>query len=343
MATLAFFLLIGALLLFLASTRQWALWLRGAVWGGGLLLLVVAWLLLGSTERDPELATALGDLASKWNRPGDSMLLRMLDSNGATVARFILSLFDIFLFFAFLVGVIALVAFRPGEELEKAIRPVMTGMIGAIFGGVFALAIVGTGFGQKEEKQAYAGPASGQTVHTADTLLLNGDLLKLRGIQAPMPGQVCRLGTRVQDCSAESERALRRMLDGAYLMCALEQPRDAADPTRQDRIATCTAVRRGGDEFNVARRLVEDGYAVGVNGSYAAETAAASASARGLSAWCTVRPDAWARLTAAQKTAFKEKGTYTRDMPMVGVCAPPSNAGAKARPRPPTPVVAAPQ
>jgi endonuclease YncB( thermonuclease family) len=344
MAMLAFILLISALALFIVSTRQWAIWMRGAVWAGGLLLLVVAWLLLGSSERDPELATALGDLVAKWNRPGESMLLRMLDSNGATVSRMILSLFDIFLVFAVLVGVLALIAFRPGEELEKAIRPVMTGMIGAILGGVFALAIVGTGFGtREEERQAYAGPASLETAHSGEMLLLNGDLLRLRGIDAPEPGQICRLGARVQDCSEESQRALRRILDGAYIMCALERQNAANDSARRERIATCTAVKAGGEEFNVARRMVEEGYAVGVGGAFASEAAEATARARGLSAWCAVRPDAWAQMTQAKKNAFRDKGEYAPGTPMMGTCTPP-RAQPKQRPKGAgtTPVVRAP-
>lgn len=342
MASLAFFLLIGALLMFMVSTRQWALWMRGGVWAGGLLLLVVAWLLLGSSERDPELATALADLAAKWNRPGESMLLRMLDSNGATVSRMILSLFDIFLFFAVVVAVLALVAFRPGEEMEKAIRPIMIGSIGAILGGLFALAMVGTGFGQREERQAYAGAAALDTVHTAEQLLLNGDLLRLRGIDAPEPGQVCRLGARVQDCSEEAKRALRRLIEGAYIMCALERPRDGRDPDRLERVATCNAVRPGGDEFNIARRMVEEGYALGVDGAYAAEGAEATARARGLAAWCTVRPTAWAKFTQAQKNAFRDRGAYPAGTPVAGTCGPPPRVGVPKRPQGNTPVVNAP-
>lgn len=345
MATLAFILLISALLMFIASTRQWALWLRGTVWAGGLLLIIVAWLLLGSSERDPELATALGDLAAKWNRPGESMLLRMLESNGATVSRMILSLFDIFIFLAVLVGIIALVAFRPGEELEKAIRPVMNGMIGAILGGVFALALVGTGFGTGKERQAYAGPAALDTVHTAELLMLNGDLLRLRGIDAPEPGQICRLGARVMDCSEEATRALRRIIDGAYVMCALDRQNEpaTATATRRERVATCNAVKNGGEEFNIARRLVEEGYAVGVGGAYVAEGAEATARARGLSAWCAVRPDAWAQMSAAKKAAFKDRGEYAPGTPMMGTCAPPRPTGQKKKGgQGTTPVVRAP-
>ena len=42
MSVIAFLLLIVALLLFLLSTRQWSLVIRGAVWGVGLLALIIA-------------------------------------------------------------------------------------------------------------------------------------------------------------------------------------------------------------------------------------------------------------------------------------------------------------
>lgn len=318
MATLAFLLLIAALILFLASTRQWALWIRGSVWAAGVALLVFASLLLGGAARDPELGTALGDFFAKLTHPGDSMLVRMLESNGATVARIVLSLFDIFLFFAAIVSVIALIAFRPGETLEMAIRPVMIGIIGAIVGGLVALAIVGTGFGTREaERRAYAGPVLLETIHSGDTLLLNGDLVRLRGIDAPEEGQTCRLAARVQDCGAESQRALRRILEGAYVICAV----DAQVPG--GRTVTCTAVKGGGEEFSIAKRMVEEGYAIGLQGSFAAEAADATARARGLTTWCSVDPSAWARFTPAQRDAFRDRGVTpnaTTPTPMIWTC-----------------------
>lgn len=328
MATLAFLLLIAALILFIVSTRQWALWLRGAVWGGGMLLLVVAWLLLGNTARDPELATAFGDFIAHIGNPGGSLIARMLDSNGAAVARIVLSLFDIFLFFGVLVAVLALVAFRPGEGMERAIRPIMAGMIGAIVGGLVALAIVGTGFGQREERRAYAGPVSAETVYSGDTLLLNGDLIRLRAIDAPEAGQICRLNNRTQDCGEEATRALRRILDGAYVMCALEGEADPRPAGASDRIVTCTAIRNGREEFSVARRMVEEGYAVAQGDLYQREAEEAAARARGLTTWCTLRPDAWARLTTAQKNAFRDRGVYPANAATFGTCPPPT------RPRP---------
>jgi endonuclease YncB( thermonuclease family) len=334
-STLAFLLLIAALLLFFFSTRQWRIALRAAVWAGGVLLLVVAFLALGDQQRDPELGVAIADFLAKIGNPGDSLLMRMLDSNGATVTRIILSLFDIFLVLAVIVSILALVAFRPGEEMERIIRPVMIGFIGAILGGLFALTIVGTGFGTRDKRQAYAGPAVSETVFNAETLLLNGDLLRLRGIDSYEVGQPCRLGARVEDCGAESTRALRRIVEGAFLMCALDAQND---PTA--RVATCTAVRPGGEEFNVARRLVEEGYALSVGGLYQSASDDARARGRGLSAWCSVQPDAWARLTPVQKAAFRDKGAYPPGTPISGVCPPPpkdaGKSGKKPKPRPST-------
>lgn len=336
MSTLAFFLLIAALVMFFFSTRQWRIALRGAVWAGGIILLVLASLTLGDQQRDPELGVAVGDFFANLGNPGESLLVRMWDSNGATVTRIILSLFDIFLILAALVSVLALIAFRPGEQMERVIRPIMIGFIGAILGGIFALIIVGTGFGTREKRQAYAGPAVSETVFNAETLLLNGDLLRLQGIDAFEDGQPCRLGARVEDCGSEAKRALRRILEGAFLMCALDAQNDP-----NARVATCTAVRPGGEEFNVARRLVEEGYAQSVDGLYKAAADEARTRARGLTAWCSIKPDAWGKLTDLQKAAFRDKGAYPAGTQTVGICPPPpadprSRAKKPAPPRPQT-------
>lgn len=323
MATLAFLVLIAALILFIVSTRQWPIVMRGGIWAGGLILLVVAWFLLGDTARDPELGTALSDFAGKIFHPGDSLLARMLASNGANVARIVLSLFDIFVVFGVIVAILALIAFTPGETMEKIIRPVMMGMIGAIAGGLIALAIVGTGFGQREERKAYAGPVLAETVYSGDTLLLNGDLIRMRGIDAPQTGQICRLNNRTQDCGDEATKALRRILEGAYVMCAIEPDATPATNTRRRPSVTCSAVRGGREEFSVARRMVEEGYAASQGDTYKQEAQDAAARTRGLTAWCTMRPDVWGRMTPAQRTAFRDRGAYQAGWATFGTCPPP--------------------
>jgi hypothetical protein len=93
-------------------------------------------------------------------------------------------------------------------------------------------------------------------------------------------------------------------------------------------------VRPGGEEFNVTRRLVEEGYALSVGGLYQIAADDARARARGLSAWCSVQPDAWARLTPVQKAAFRDKGAYPTGTPVVGICPPPPKDAAKSGKKP---------
>ena len=350
MATLAFLLLIAALVLFIVSTRQWALWLRGTVWGVGLLLLIGAWMSLGDTVRDPELAAAFGDFFAHIGDPGESMLARMFDSNGESVANIVLSLFDIFVLFGLLVAILALIAFSPGETMEKIIRPIMSGMIGAIIGGLIALLIVGTGFGWRKEQQAYAGPVLSETVLDGDTLLLNGESLRLSGINAPEAQQICRLNRRTQDCGAEATLALRRIIEGTFVMCAVDSSQPGAQANqgqaaqsqtaqgqnetqnagerrgRNQRMVTCTAVRNG-RQFNVASRMVEEGYAAAIGETYAREARDALMRTRGLTAWCTMRPDIWARRSNAEKIAFRDRGIYRREWAMFGTCPPPPHTG----------------
>lgn len=337
MAFMAFLLLIAALVMFIVSTNQWALPARGAVWGGGLLAIILGWTVLGNTKRDPELATALADFVGKIFNPGDSMLAKMYASNSGTVEDIILSLFDIFQVFAVIVGIIALIAFTPGDRLERILRPIMMGMIGAVFGGLFALAIVGTGFGEGKERQSYAGVARLDTVFDGNTVLLNNTLLKLRGIAVPEAGQPCRRNGTVFDCAAETKTALSRVVEGAFLSCVPEK----ADTTvatnnaagRVSRVATCTGTRGDSEPFNIARRMVEDGWALDTAGAFSEQSYKAIALGKGLYAFCTVRPDAWARLSQKDRTAFRDTGAVPANTATIGVC--PLPKGGK---KPPGPV-----
>lgn len=322
MAFLAFLLLLTALVLFIASTNQWAIAVRGALWGAGVLAILVGWMVLGQTQRDPELSAALGDFVGKLFNPGDSMLVKMFESNSGTVERIILSLFDIFQVIAVIVAVIALIAFRPGDRLEQILRPVMMGLIGAVFGGLFALAIVGTGFGEGKERTSYAGPARLDTVYNGGTVLLNNTLLKLRGISVPEAGQPCRRGATVFDCGVEAQNALKRVVEGAFLSCLPDGANTPGSGPRESRVATCTGTR-GAQVFNVSGRMVEEGYALDTAGVFRDEANRAIALGRGLNAFCMVRPDAWVRMSAKDKTAFRDTGAVPKDTPTLGACPPP--------------------
>jgi endonuclease YncB( thermonuclease family) len=118
---------------------------------------------------------------------------------------------------------------------------------------------------------------------------------------------------------------LSRMIEGATLMCALDETAPPPEPTATvRRVANCTAVRPGGEQFDVSRRMVEEGFAVGTNGNYDDEERQARALTRGLLTWCAIRPSAWRRMPQSAKDAFSERGVYAEGTPTMGTCPPPA-------------------
>jgi hypothetical protein len=132
---------------------------------------------------------------------------------------------------------------------------------------------------------------------------------------------------------------MRRIIEGSFVMCALDdqaqqtaqpaagqtgqQPaQDGARRRRNERVVTCTAVRNG-QEFNVGRRMVEEGYAAAQGEDFTREAQEALTRTRGLAAWCTLRPDIWMRRSTAEKNAFRDRGMYQRDWATFGTCPPP--------------------
>src|SRR5262249_45697775 len=135
MSVLAFVLLIVALLLFLLSTRQWSLAIRGAVWGGGLVALIGA-IFLSAQSNHGGLFGAFGDFIAHFDRPGESILVQAIAHNVPQVGRFVLPMLDFFLIIAVLLAILTIIAFTPGETLERIARPIVIGLVGAVFGGV---------------------------------------------------------------------------------------------------------------------------------------------------------------------------------------------------------------
>jgi endonuclease YncB( thermonuclease family) len=311
MATLAFVLLIAALVLFIVSTRQWAIWIRGCVWGGGLLLLLLGWFALGNSERDPELARAVGDFFANIGNPGESLLFRVLGQSRGVIGQTVLSLFDIFVVLGIFVAILALIAFSPGEAMEKVIRPIMAGMIGAVVGCLLALAVVGAGFGWSEELNTYEDEVGPATVLSGDELWLNRTIVQMRGIEAPEPEQICRFNRDAQQCGDEATRALRRILEGTYVTCT--RAGEVSDDPRAVRYVTCQAQRQGGRPFDVAARIVQEGYAANEGqGGYQQEAAEARTARRGMTQSCVLRPAVWKGLSAQRRSVFERTGDYRR-------------------------------
>jgi endonuclease YncB( thermonuclease family) len=125
-----------------------------------------------------------------------------------------------------------------------------------------------------------AGPV---TVIDGDTIEVAGRAFDLHGIDAPEPGQRCRLKGKPFDCGHIAKTALMDLTVGASAVCE----------ARGEATALC---RVGG--FDLSRNMVHTGWALAdreVTAAYAATEEKAHAAGRGL--WRTefVTPWEWRR------------------------------------------------
>lgn len=326
MSVVAFFLLILALLLFIVSTRQWTLPIRAAVWGAGLIALIAA-AFFSAQSNHGGLFSAFGDFAAHLNRPGESILAQALARNGPQVGRFVLPLLDLFMIMGGLLGVLALAAFSPGETLERITRPIAIGLVGAVIGGVFALTIVGTGFGDVAQQTVYSTYADADDVYDGDTLWMGEISVRLAGVDAPEASQICRNGSAQTQCGAEAKRRLATLVAGALVTCQRlgEGGRRTDEPFARP-LVHCDAVR-GNTIIDLAQEMAGDGYAIATDEgdrNYRAGARLALEERRGLMASCSLRPDVW-RTDEAARRAFIERATLPRDMALtIGQCPLPS-------------------
>lgn len=122
-------------------------------------------------------------------------------------------------------------------------------------------------------------------VADGDSLVLDGERIRLQGIDAPELTQTCTRVGADYPCGREAREALARLVAGRSVSCESRQ-RD-----RYERVlATCVA---GGVEVN--RAMVEAGWAVAY-GDYSEAEAAAREARRGLWAGAFERPQDWRRI-----------------------------------------------
>jgi endonuclease YncB( thermonuclease family) len=115
-----------------------------------------------------------------------------------------------------------------------------------------------------------------------DSVRLNGEDLRLKGIDAPELFQTCRVSGRETPCGREARAALRKLVSSGLVTCIGDE-RD-----RYGRLLVVCRVR--GIDVNAA--MVRDGHAVSFGG-YQAEEADAKAAYRGLWAGEFERPRDW--------------------------------------------------
>ena len=117
-------------------------------------------------------------------------------------------------------------------------------------------------------RRSYYGPAH---VTEGDTLVVGAVRTRLRGIDAPEPGQFCRRDGELWRCAEDAKAALHALIAGRNVTCDGEG-RDGENRV----VAVC---RVGGKVLN--KQMVAQGWAVST-GSYDAQEQAAKAAELGI-------------------------------------------------------------
>lgn len=305
-------LLLAALALFWISTRQMTLWFRGLLWLGGAALL--AWTGWRVVEGDHTrfvsvIFSALGE--------GDGRLRQALLTNLPTVAQAIDPMLTLFVVFGALLGAVALVAFTPGQIIEKLTRPIIALLAGAAVGGLGALCLVALGFGGYLKPRSYVMATDDIEVVDGDTFRVGDVAFRLDGIDAPERDQLCARES-VRQCGRAAADHLEGLLQSGVVICERRDGNTQLPPEESfgRPVVSCDVMPRNADRFNVAERMVSEGWAVSYRSTdFARQTEQATAAGVGLWRACTLRPSYWRRnreARAAFESAFAlEPGAET--------------------------------
>lgn len=260
MAISPFAPLAAALLLFLLSTRQWRLRWRAPIWIAGAVGLGAAFALAFSA---PSVGPTSAILQALIDGYGFDVLARAFAGNSRTVGEALAPMFAMFAIAAALVGLVCLVAFTPGERVEKAVRPVNIALLGAIAGGLGALVVVGLGLGGAAKREVYVAIPSAADIVDGDTFRVGDVSLRLWGIDAPEMKQVCRdRQAAPYDCGAVARQGLSSLIAGRLLTCA--KPNAAAGQLRESfgRPLVACWIQENGRRIDIAERMAADGLAL---------------------------------------------------------------------------------
>ena len=173
---------------------------------------------------------------------------------------------------------------------------------------------------------SFRGVATVTGVADGDTLWMGEVSVRLAGIDAPEGDQICRQGSNIIRCGAESSRHLEGLITGALVTCTVEgEKNNRSDDTFGRPMVNCEA-SRGEQKFDLAQRMVEDGYAMeykGQIGDNARVARVALDAQRGIMHACSLRPDIW-RTDARAQVAFRDRGIIPQAALTMGHCPPPT-------------------
>jgi endonuclease YncB( thermonuclease family) len=298
---------LAAIAMFKASTIQGALAVRVLAWtlGAGALA-GAAWLSLQSRD-NYGLLRALSEAAGKLDRLHESVLGQALMRNLAGFMDYLPPLADFAIMVAAALGLLCLFAFSPGERLEKTVRPLLTGLIGVVIGGVATLAVVAIGFGGEGQRRQIVGQiTSAADIHDGDTIWLGATSVRLYGLDAPEKEQSCWVAGGKQRCGEAAQRVLQDMLKGALISCSARTSGTGKVTESFGRpLARCEARFEGtlrseeAPSFEITGQMIALGYGFQYKGDadfgFSEVEGRARAASAGLWRGCTLRPETWRR------------------------------------------------
>lgn len=256
-------LVVGALALFLTSTRQFAIGWRLAIWFAAAALLMAAAFVNLSDQ------TSTGLLSTLLRHPG--IVGEAFRGNLATVQAGIAPVIDILVVLAAVLGIGCFIAFTPGEAVERVIRPMNIGLIGAVIGGTIVFAVSAVGFGGVSKRHVFLSYVDQSDVVDGDTLRMGDVSLRILGIDAPEDHQICLDADNVPfDCGTKASETLRKLLVTrlAYCHAPSSSANSAGLGTSQLKesfgrpLVVCDSdYQRDGALQDVGRELVRMGYA----------------------------------------------------------------------------------
>jgi endonuclease YncB( thermonuclease family) len=297
---IAIVLLVASLIVFIISTRQWPLLQRSLIWGVGAALLAASALLGIKGGQHDTLLRAMADAVSDVE---NSLLVRAIASNWTVVAGYIPAMFDLLILFGALAGLLALIAFTPGESAERVTRSLCVGLFGALGGSIVTLAIVAIGFGGYPKRQLYFDALSAEDVVDGDTIRMGDVSFRLSGIDAPeysrkkdgTPGtlnQFCYQNEQRVDCGADARDAVIKLVSNAIVVCAKPSESSTLEETYGRPVVECEVRPAPNGAADVAKHLLANGLAIRSTGDDCQDHSTASESSQGKRS-CMLKPCVW--------------------------------------------------
>ncbi len=223
-------------------------------------------------------------------------------------------MFDIIFVLAALLAFVALIAFTPGEFIERLVRPFLLFLIGAIGGGFLALALVATGLGGHAKDHIYTKLMTAGDVIDGDTIRMDGVSLRLWAIDAPeysarrkdfnAHNQMCRHDDGAKyNCGADARQHLAALVIHQVVVCTPPVAGTASHAELREAfgrpIVKCDVHDNGAKGIDLAAAMAQEGYAdifpdgSGVNLPYAELVAAAKQEHLGMWAGQALSPSVW--------------------------------------------------